>query len=78
MRRTAEKRLYDAHYAEIVRVYGEEAARTANIGWGTSETSICSKVYGPNGGRCTTYHTEDGEIEYHESVDHDGRAIGEE
>lgn len=32
MRRTAEKRLYDAHYAEIVRVYGEEAARTANIG----------------------------------------------
>ena len=38
--------MLDEHIAEIVRVFGEEAANNTNIGWGDSGSSICSKVYG--------------------------------
>ena len=42
------------HVAEIVRVFGEEAANSANIGWGDSGTCVCSKIYG-KGLLFTTY-----------------------
>lgn len=47
---TTAEAAYDAmleeHIAEIVRVFGEEAANNANIGWADSGSDICSKVYG--------------------------------
>ena len=62
-----EQAMLDAHVAEIERVYGKEAAKTANIGWGWAEGSIASKIYGPKGGVCTTtYDEETGEIEGHD------------
>lgn len=35
-----------AHDAEGLRRFGVKAWNQANIGWGATATSICSKVYG--------------------------------
>jgi len=35
----------NANCEEIERVYGKDRAAHANIGWGESDESICSKVY---------------------------------
>lgn len=37
--------MVQAHYDEIVRIFGKERADTANLGWGDSGDSYCSKVY---------------------------------
>lgn len=78
MDETTEDALWAAHYDEIVRVFGAEAASTANIGWGVGETSICSKVYGLSGGFLTTYHDEAGNIEEHYAADQHGNPMGQE
>jgi len=45
----AEKRyqtLIDVHCKELHRIYGRKRANRANVGWGQSDDSISSKVYG--------------------------------
>ena len=39
-------KLVDAHCVEGLRVFGEKRWNQANIGWGSSDTCIESKVYG--------------------------------
>ncbi len=56
-----EEALFDAQYEEIKKECGEKAANQANIGWGHSEGSIASKVYG-HGVLLCTYDEETGEI----------------
>lgn len=77
MRAKAYNKMVDAHVAEIERVFGAEAAQAANIGWGSGDLSICSKVYGEKGGYCQTYHDKQGNVEYHESWDWDQNPLGE-
>lgn len=69
-----EKTVWDAHMAELIRLYGQKRASRANLGWGTDEGSIATKVYGdpadPDGNPCmvlvTTYDPETGEIVSHD------------
>lgn len=63
----------NAHSAEIIKHYGKKAHDKANIGWGTDDGSISSKVY-PHGKRkhtmiVTTHYDEGGHEHSHERYD---------
>jgi hypothetical protein len=61
-----EEAMWNAHYEAIVKAFGEARARKANIGWGHSEGSVCSKVYGnPIGFLTTEYDSTTFEILEH-------------
>jgi len=68
--------MVQAHYDEVVRIFGKERADRANLGWGDSGDSYCSKIYvipdrpdlGEDVGFVTTgYDPTSFEVLYHES-----------